>query len=43
MFDLDSVPMDRTKKEHIGLIEKVRWCDDDQPARIVVRKLTRVA
>jgi ATP-dependent exoDNAse (exonuclease V) alpha subunit len=38
MFDLDSVPMDRTKKEHLGLLEKVVWSDDDRPVSIL--KLT---
>ena len=30
MFDLRSVPMDRTRKEHTGLLEKVVWADDDR-------------
>ncbi|QJW94736.1 AAA family ATPase [Frigoriglobus tundricola] len=36
MFDLDSVPMDRTKKEHVGLLDRVVWCDDDRPVSILV-------
>ncbi|HEY1192338.1 MAG TPA: AAA family ATPase [Gemmata sp.] len=35
MFDLDSVPKDRTKKEHTGLLEKVVWHDDDKPVSIL--------
>lgn len=35
MFDLDCVPADRTRKEHIGLLEKVVWCDDDRPVSIL--------
>jgi exodeoxyribonuclease V alpha subunit len=35
MFDLDSVPLDRTRKEHIGLLDRVVWCDDDRPVCIL--------
>lgn len=32
---LDSIPADRTKKEHIGFLEKVIWCDDEKPVSIL--------
>lgn len=32
---LDSIPADRTKKEHIGFLEKVIWCDDEKPVCIL--------
>lgn len=36
MFDLDCVPMDRTKKEHVGLLDKVVWSDNERPVSILV-------
>jgi hypothetical protein len=36
MHDLKSVPRDATRKEHIGLLDRIVWSDADKPVSILV-------